>query len=102
MTGMSDSDIYEYLLTVPRGRVVTYGQIARHLGNRRLARAVGNALHRNPNGDLYPCYKVVNSRGRLSERYAFGGMEEQKRRLEADGIRVENGRVDLKTFQFQD
>ncbi len=102
MTGMLDCAIYEYLLTIPRGRVVTYGQIARHLGNPKWARAVGHALHRNPNGDLYPCYKVVNSQGMLSKQYAFGGMEEQRRRLEADGIRVENGRVDVKMYQFTD
>ncbi|MBQ7980243.1 MAG: MGMT family protein, partial [Oscillospiraceae bacterium] len=44
------NNIYEYLTTIPKGKVVTYGQIAEHLGNRHLARAVGNALHKNPDG----------------------------------------------------
>lgn len=90
--------VYELLLTIPKGRVITYGQLARLMGNRAWARAVGNALHHNPDGDKYPCYKVVNSCGELSRAYAFGGIAEQKRRLEADGIAVENGKVDLKRY----
>lgn len=90
--------VYDYLTTIPKGKVVTYGQIAEHLGNKRLARAVGNALHKNPDGDKYPCYKVVNSKGQLSPAYAFGGIEAQKRRLEADGIEVTDYAVDLKKY----
>jgi len=58
--------LYELLASVPKGRVVTYGRLAEMLGNKHLARAVGNALHKNPDGDKYPCYKVVNSKGELS------------------------------------
>lgn len=90
--------IYDYLTTIPKGKVVTYGQIAEHLGNKQLARAVGNALHKNLDGDKYPCYKVVNSKGQLSPAYAFGGIEAQKRRLEADGIEVTDYAVDLKKY----
>ena len=90
--------LYALLLTVPRGKVITYGQLAERLGNRHWARAVGNALHGNPDGERYPCYKVVNGRGELSQAYAFGGAEEQTRRLEADGVTVKDGRVDLEKF----
>lgn len=90
--------VYNYLLTVPKGKVVTYGQIAQMLGNPKLARAVGNALHTNPNPSLYPCYKVVNSRGRLSFHFAFGGMEAQQKLLEQEGIEVHGGKVDLKKY----
>ena len=55
--------ILAYLRKIPQGRVVTYGQIAAALGDPKLARAVGNALHRNPDGEKYPCYKVVSARG---------------------------------------
>ena len=92
------NDVYDYLTSIPKGKVVTYGQIAEHLGNKWLARAVGNALHKNPDGDKYPCYKVVNSKGQLSPAYAFGGIEAQKRRLEADGIEVTDYAVDLKKY----
>ena len=55
--------IFYFLTLVPRGKVVTYKQIAEYLGNRYLARYVGNMLHENTDGDKYPCYKVVNSQG---------------------------------------
>ncbi len=91
--------LYEILRGIPRGRVVTYGTLAKMLGNKKWARAVGNALHKNPDGDKNPCYKVVNSKGELSSAYAFGGIAEQKRRLEAEGIEVKDGRVDLSIYQ---
>ncbi|MGN1103059.1 MAG: MGMT family protein [Huintestinicola sp.] len=92
--------VYGFLKTVPKGKVVTYGQIAEAVGNPRAARAVGNILNSNPNGDEIPCYKVVDSKGRLSEHYAFGGIEKQKERLEKEGIEVENYRVDLNKYKF--
>lgn len=98
--GFHREKLYTLLLRIPRGRVVTYGTLAKMLGNRNYARAVGNALHRNPDGDRYPCYKVVNSKGELSRAYAFGGMEAQQRRLEAEGIPVINGKVDLKRYSI--
>lgn len=100
MKKMNKQALYELLQTIPRGKVVTYGTLAEMLGSRALARAVGNALHQNPNGEKYPCYKVVNSKGEVSLAYAFGGAEEQKRRLEEDGITVENGRVNLKLYGY--
>ena len=92
---------YEFLTTIPKGKVVTYGQIAEYLGNKRLARVVGNILHSNPDGDKYPCYKVVDSKGNLSKSYAFGGIERQKERLENDGITVKNYKVDLDKYQMK-
>ena len=94
--------VYEYLAAIPRGKVVTYGQIAVFLGDKNLARSVGNILHVNPDGDKYPCYKVVNSRGSLAENYAFGGTEGQRQRLEADGITVSDNRADLKVYQWEE
>lgn len=90
--------LYRLLQTIPRGKVATYGQLAEKLGNKKFARVVGNLLHKNPDGNTFPCYKVVNSKGELSKSYSFGGIEEQKRRLESDGIEVVNYKVDLKKF----
>lgn len=92
--------IYEYLTTIPKGKVVTYGQIAEYLGNKGLSRIVGTALHKNPDGDKYPCYKVLNSKGELAESYVFGGAGVQKSLLEKDGIKVEDNRVDLKKYKW--
>lgn len=89
--------VYRYLRTIPQGKVATYGQIAEFLGNKNLARVVGNILHNNPNPDLNPCYKVVNSKGELAKKFgAPGGIDEQRRRLENDGINVINDKVDLR------
>lgn len=93
--------VYEFLTTIPKGKVVTYGQIAEYLGNKRLARAVGNILHSNPDGNKYPCYKVIDSKGNLSKSYAFGGIEKQRERLENDGITVCDYKVDLDKYQMK-
>lgn len=92
--------VYEFLRTIPAGKVVTYGQIAEFLGNKKLSRVVGNILHVNPQPDVYPCFKVVNAQGRLAEHFGCGGLQEQKRRLEADGIEVIHNKVDLGKYQW--
>ncbi len=92
--------VYKYLMTIPKGKVVTYKQIAEYLGNARLARVVGNILHNNPNELKYPCYKVVNSKGKLASNYAFGGIQKQKEKLESENIEVINNRVDLKKYKY--
>ena len=93
--------VLNVLLTIPKGKVVTYGQIAVAMGSIRYARAVGYALHRNPDGDKYPCFKVVNKDGCLAPAFVFGGVDEQKRRLEADGVEVVDGKVDLAKYQYR-
>lgn len=93
--------IYELLRTIPRGKVVTYGEIGEYIGNKKLARVVGNILHQNIDGEKYPCYKVVNRDGKLSHNYAFGGIEKQKEKLEKDGIVVYNYTVDLGEYLFR-
>lgn len=94
--------VYDYLTTIPKGKVVTYKQVAEHLGNKGLARVVGNVLHKNPDGDKYPCYKVLNAKGELAECFVFGGKSIQKKRLENDGIKVINNMVDLKLYQWKE
>ena len=94
------NQVLSYLTTIPKGKVVTYAQIACAIGHPGAARAVGNILHRNPDGDKYPCYKVVNSKGELSCHYAFGGIKSQEDRLSKDGIIVQNHRVELKEYQY--
>ncbi len=99
MSDLADQ-IFEFVRSVPTGQVVTYQQIALHLGNPHLARAVGNILHRNPNPELNPCYKVVNRQGQLAPHFAFGGADIQKQLLESEGIIVTNHRVDLEKYQY--
>ena len=68
--------IYEAVKKIPKGCVATYGQVAAMAGEPKMARAVGNALHKNPDPDHIPCYRVVNSKGELSGAFAFGGSTE--------------------------
>ena len=93
--------VYNYLTRIPKGYVVTYGQIAEYLGNKKLSRVVGNILHTNPNPIKYPCYKVVNQKGYLSKNFGDGGIEVQRKRLEQDGIEVINNQVDLSKYLYK-
>ncbi len=90
--------IYEAVKKIPKGHVATYGQIAEMAGEPKMARAVGNALHKNPDPKNIPCFRVVNSKGELSGAFAFGGENEQARRLIQDGVEVVDGKVDLKKY----
>ena len=90
--------IYDAVCNIPKGKVATFGQVAALAGNPKMSRAVGNALHKNPDPDRIPCYRVVNAKGELSGAFAFGGKNVQAERLMADGIEVVNGRVDLKKY----
>ena len=98
VTDTPSKRIYEAVKKIPKGRVATYGQVAALAGDKNMARAVGNALHRNPDPDTIPCYRVVNSKGELAGEFAFGGPGAQQRLLEADGIEVIDGKVDLKKY----
>lgn len=80
--------VYEAVRRIPRGKVATYGQIARLCGKPRASRAVGYALHVNPYFGDVPCHRVVNREGRLAPAFAFGGAEVQKELLEKEGVRV--------------
>ena len=90
--------IYESVKKIPKGRVATYGQIAELAGDRKMARAVGNALHNNPDPASIPCHRVVNSKGLLAGGFAFGGEEVQARLLREEGVEVIDGKVDLERF----
>lgn len=63
-----------------------------------MARAVGNALHKNPDPEHIPCFRVVNAKGELAGAFAFGGEDVQAELLRADGVEVINGRVDLEKY----
>lgn len=98
VTDSPSKRIYEAVKKIPRGRVATYGQVAELAGDKKMARAVGNALHHNPDPDTIPCYRVVNAKGELSGAFAFGGIHSQEALLRADGIEVVDGRVDLTKY----
>lgn len=90
--------IYNAVKQIPKGKVATYGQVAKMAGNEKMCRAVGNALHKNPDPTTIPCHRVVNSKGELANEFAFGGRNIQAERLAKEGVIVENHRVDLKKY----
>ena len=88
--------IYEAVRQIPRGSVMSYGQVARLAGNPGAARAVGFALHRNPEPGVIPCHRVVFADGRPTGASAFGGEGVQRRLLEEEGVEfLPDGRVDM-------
>ncbi|HIU97710.1 MAG TPA: MGMT family protein [Candidatus Ornithoclostridium faecigallinarum] len=95
-------NVYEAVQLIPRGKVATYGQIARMIGAPRSSRAVGYALHANPRPGVIPCHRVVNREGRLAPAFAFGGPEIQAQLLESEGVEVgEDFVVDLGKYLWQ-
>jgi methylated-DNA-protein-cysteine methyltransferase-like protein len=76
--------IKEFVAQIPRGKVSTYGAVAKAIGMRD-ARKVGWAIYKNQDPNV-PCHRVVAKNGNLAEKFSLGGWEEQRSRLEADGI----------------
>ncbi|MBI2268591.1 MAG: MGMT family protein [Candidatus Blackburnbacteria bacterium] len=94
--------VYDVVKKIPRGKVGTYGRVAATVNSLSLSpritpRMVGRALHLNPDPESVPCHRVVNSKGRVADNFAFGGWKEQKKRLEIEGVMFKNERfVNLK------
>ncbi len=89
--------VYDFVKTIPAGKVATYGQVAKALGIKD-TRKIGWALHANKSSEV-PCHRVVNKEGKLAKNFAFNGMEEQQRRLEAEGVEfIKDGYVDLSKY----
>lgn len=93
--------VYEVVKKIPKGKVLTYGDVARAVGAPRSARQVGWALHSNPQPGIIPCHRVVFGDGRLTAGFAFGGKEVQKALLKAEGVQFENDVIDLKKYRWE-
>ena len=99
MSAMESSfeKIYAIVRRIPFGRVTSYGQIARMLGNPRMSRVVGYAMHAAP--DSLPCHRVVNRFGGLSDAFSPAGKETHRLLLEMEGVRfTPDGCVDMLHF----
>jgi methylated-DNA-protein-cysteine methyltransferase-like protein len=106
--------VYAWIRRIPRGRVATYGQIARLAGAPRRARHVGQALARLPPRVALPWHRVINAQGRISPRgpsrgrapphslrRRAGAESRQRRLLEAEGVRFRNGAVELARYRWE-
>lgn len=115
--------IYEIVRTIPKGKVMTYGQVAQIAGDKHLARVVGNVMHKNPvpfwqlarevgfaskepgiewkDFEAVPCHRVVNSSGNMGANFGMGGPEVQAKMLRAEGIEVVNNKVSIEVYGFK-
>ena len=91
--------VYALVRRVPRGHVVTYGQVAALVRHPRSARAVGAAMKQCPEG--VPWHRVVNAQGGISRRRVASGMLTQRIRLEQEGVRLRRGRVPLTHYRWE-
>ena len=91
--------IYDLVASVPKGRVTTYGVLAKLVGTD--PRVIGYALHQNKDSKNVPCHRVINSKGKISQGYAFGGPKIQQKMLEKEGIVFDKtGKTDLIKFGY--
>ena len=86
---------------IPRGKVATYGQVARIAGFPDGARLAGYALHNIPHGMPLPWQRVINARGEISFRAGSRNNLRQKQLLEGEGVSFRRGRVDLTTYGWK-
>ena len=86
--------VYEIVSRIPKGKVATYGQIARLALRPHAARAVGLFMRENTDPSKVPCHRVIGRDGSLTG-YGFGGVLAKKRILLQEGVLFREGRVDL-------
>ncbi len=86
--------VYEVVKRIPRGKVLTYKQVAKLAGSPGASRAVGTAMKLNPDMSIIPCHRVVGSDGKM-HGYANGGEAEKVRMLREEGAIFKRGKVDL-------
>lgn len=79
--------IYEVVKQIPKGKVASYSLVARLVGNSKLTRVVGYALHQNKDNKIVPCHRVVTKDGYVSDAFIFGGANKQVELLKSEGIK---------------
>ncbi len=93
--------VYQITNKIPKGKVATYGQIAKLVGNAKAARAVGMCMKTNPNVPQTPCHRVVGSNGNLTGYSGNGGIKQKKQILIREGVVFKKDKVDLKVSQWK-
>ncbi len=92
--------IIDIIKNIPKGKIMTYGQIAKLAGNPRAARAVSWVLHSSSKKYNLPWHRVINSKGKISIKSKYG-YERQKQLLKKEGVEFdENEKVDLEKYQY--
>lgn len=98
---MFKEEVYRIVAEIPKGKVATYGQVARLAGNPKAARAVGYFMKVNPNAPVVPCHRVVAADGKLTGYSGVGGIKQKREMLEEEGVIFKGEKVDLKYSKIQ-
>jgi methylated-DNA-protein-cysteine methyltransferase-like protein len=93
--------VWQVVNGIPRGHVLTYGEVARLAGMSRAARRVSMAMRRAPRGMKLPWHRVINAQGKISFPTDSSGYQRQKELLEQEGVVFLNGKIDLERFGYQ-
>jgi methylated-DNA-protein-cysteine methyltransferase-like protein len=93
--------VWQVVQGIPRGHVLTYGEVARLAGMSRAARRVSQALRRAPHEMDLPWHRVINSQGKISFPEDSAGFKQQKDLLEEEGVVFLKGKIDLNRFGYQ-
>ena len=88
--------VYEIARRIPKGKVTTYGELARLAGRPGAARAVGSFMRTNPYAPKVPCHRVVAANGALTKYSATGGLKRKKAILIREGVKFKEEKVDLR------
>jgi len=83
--------VYKKLLRVPKGKITTYGELAKAVGLKNGQRAIGRIMNKNPFPVIVPCHRVVNSNGKIGG-YAYG-QDVKNKMLTKEGIEIQNGKI---------
>ena len=95
-----EQKVYKKLLDVPKGKITTYGDLAKAVGLKNGQRVVGKIMNKNPYPVIVPCHRVVMSTGKIGG-YAYGEHIKTKM-LNDEGIKIQNGKIlDLKNKLFE-
>src|SRR5579863_47360 len=99
MTTFKDT-VYMLTKRIPKGKVATYGQLAKLAGSPHAARAVGMCMKTNPNAPVVPCHRVVSHNGSLTGYSAGDGLSTKKKMLLEEGVKFNGNKVDLEKSQW--
>lgn len=97
---MNPNKVFAIISLIPKGKVTSYKQISK-IAKIKNPRFVGFILHRNKDPKKFPCHRVIKTNGFLTTGYAFGGIREQRKKLENEGVVFgKNGKIDLNKYLF--
>ena len=94
-------NVWQVVQGIPRGHVLTYGEVARLAGLPRAARRVSQAMRRAPKGVELPWHRVVNAQGKISFPEDSDGYRRQRALLQEEGIVFQGDRIDLQRYGYQ-